>query len=62
MGKTKKLLEETLRPSNLTIKTSYAKDDVITLMIDESWLETKSHTSTGLSYGEIRNLNEYSLR
>jgi|688.fasta_scaffold1679008_1 hypothetical protein len=37
-----------------------SKEDLITRMVDDQWFETIS--TCGLTYGEIRRMNEYSLR
>lgn len=42
------------------LSTTTTKQDFITRMIDEQWFEQES--ICGLTYGEIRQLNEYTLR
>lgn len=42
------------------LSTTLSKDDFITRMIDDEWFETES--TCGLTYGEIRQLNEFTLR
>lgn len=42
------------------LSTTLSKDDFITRLIDDEWFETES--KCGLTYGEIRQLNEFTLR
>jgi hypothetical protein len=42
------------------LSTTKSKDDFITRLIDDEWFDTES--KCGLTYGEIRQLNEFTLR
>lgn len=42
------------------LSTTLSKDDFITRLIDDEWFDTES--KCGLTYGQIRDLNEFTLR
>jgi hypothetical protein len=42
------------------LSTTQSKKDFITRLIDDEWFDKQS--TCGLTYGQIRELNEYTLR
>jgi hypothetical protein len=42
------------------LSTTANKQDFITRLIDDEWMD--KHSTCGLTYGQIRELNEFTLR